>query len=60
MKMSTAVVARLIGYTSMIDRNVWCSGNTVLIHTMRTPHTPKSVRPHLQWRCKEIYIAGMK
>ena len=44
MKISTAVVARLIGYTSMIDRNVWCSGNTVLIHTMRTPHTPKSVR----------------
>ena len=44
MKMSTAVVARLIGYTSRIDRNVWCSGNTVLIQMMRTPHTPKSVK----------------
>lgn len=43
MKISTAVVERLIGYASMIVLNVLLSGKMVFIHVIRTPQTPMVV-----------------
>ena len=44
MNISTAVVARLIGYAVIIVRNVMFCDKTSCIQAIRTPHTPIIVR----------------